>query len=79
MCVTAQDEFDSKYITSTEICAQLSIERSTLLNAIKKGRFPEGILITQPNGGTLVRLWDRNLVATTIADWADTLARGNAA
>ena len=74
--MNAQQEFDRKYITSTEVCTSLGIERSTLLLAIRGGRFPEGITVNRPNGATLMRLWERESVTSLIRDWHTTLARG---
>lgn len=70
----AQQEFDSKYITSTEICQTLKIHRCTVLMAVRSGRLPEPIIIRRPDGAPHILLWLRDEVVFKMADWAVSLA-----
>ena len=77
--MTAQQEFDNKYITSSEICQVLGIHRCTVLLAIRTGRLPEGIIIRRPNGVPQIQLWERDVVAPILVDWSkDLVARKGA-
>jgi hypothetical protein len=71
---TAQDDFDAKYITSTEICQTLGIHRCTVLMAVRSGRLPEPIIIRRPDGAAHILLWLRDEVVFKMADWAVSLA-----
>ena len=41
--MSAQKQFDKKYITSSEICNTLEVCRTTLLQARRSGRLPETV------------------------------------
>ena len=60
-----QREFDRTYITSSEICKRLKINRCTLLQARRKGVLPDPI---QVNGSQLF-IWIRNDVNAAIESW----------
>lgn len=55
----AQQEFDEKYITSSEVCKLLDMSRPVLLHHRKKGKLPNEILL---QNGQLV-LWERKFIA----------------
>jgi len=68
--VSAQLEFDNKYISSTEVCQQLGIHRTTVLLALKTGRLPDAIVLRRPNGQPQILLWERAPLQPYLADWA---------
>lgn len=77
--MSAQQEFDDKYISSTEICQQVGIHRTTVLLAIKTGLLPTPIVIRRPNGDPLILMWERAIAAPILAEWRATRAQRNAA
>lgn len=60
-----QAEFDKTYITSTEICKTLQINRCTLLQARRKGTLPDPI---QVNGSQMF-IWLRAEAAPIVKAW----------
>ena len=67
--MSAQQEFDNKYISSTEVCQELGIHRTTVLLAIKSERLPEPIMLRRPNGQPQILLWERAPLLPILADW----------
>lgn len=67
--MSAQREFDEKYISSTEVCQQLGVHRTTVLLAIRTGKLPVPIAINRPNGTPQILLWERALANPHIAEW----------
>lgn len=63
--MSSQQEFDEVYITSSEICKRLRINRSSIVQARARGVLPDPILV---NGGH-VSLWKRSEVQTHLAAW----------
>lgn len=61
----AQQEFDSKYITSAQIMQDLNINRTNLLYARRTGKLPEPIVV---NDGRLF-IWVRDEIAPYLAAW----------
>lgn len=72
--IAAQQEFDAKYITSTEICQTLGIHRCTVLMAVRSGRLPQPIVIKRPDGAAHILLWIRDEVLDKMAEWSIALA-----
>lgn len=68
--MSAQVEFDNKYISSSEVCAQLGVHRTSVLLALRSGRLPDPIRIMRPNGQPQILLWERTDIAPYLADWA---------
>lgn len=66
---TAQDEFDETYITSTEICAELGVTRSTVLMGKKRGMLPDPISVNRPQQGAHIVIWKRQAVRPYIDAW----------
>jgi hypothetical protein len=60
--VTAQAEFDQKYVSSTELCQTLGLSREGLRVARERCGWPEPVRVLRPDGGVLVHLWDRQRV-----------------
>lgn len=73
--MSAQVEFDKKYITSTEVCQQVGVHRTTVLLALRTGRLPEAIVLRRPNGQPQILLWERDVLAPILADWSNTRAQ----
>jgi predicted DNA-binding transcriptional regulator AlpA len=65
----AQQEFDAKYVSSTEICRELGVTRATILNARRRGALPEPVRIDRPDGSPHVLLWLRDTVTPYIEKW----------
>lgn len=68
---TAQEEFDSTYISSSEICTELKVSRSTLVNARRSGLLPDPIVVN----GVQFHLWKRDTVAPYLEAWEIMLKR----
>jgi len=64
-----QEAFDKKYITPNEIEQRLSVARSTILYARKKGTLPNAIYITGAN----IYIWERELLEPHLVKWAEQL------
>lgn len=63
--MTAQQEFDATYITSSEICRELGITRATIVQGRSRGLLPDAIEI---NGGQLI-IWKRDAVRPHLDAW----------
>jgi len=63
--MSAQDDFDRKYITSSEIGKTLKIPRCTIFAARERGLLPEPIRV---NGSQLF-IWERETVKDIIDKW----------
>lgn len=61
-----QEEFDNKFITSTEVCSDLGVTRTYIFTNIRSKRFPEPLVIRRANGGTHIVLWLREEVQPII-------------
>lgn len=62
---TAQREFDATYISVSEICDRLKINRSSVMHAKKKGCLPNAVDVCH---GTIT-LWRRAEVAEYLDAW----------
>ncbi len=62
--MTAQDEFDSTYITSSEIGRRLQVTRNAVIQARQQGRLPEPIFIEKH-----LVIWKRITVEPHIVEW----------
>ncbi len=62
--MTAQEEFDSTYITSIEICKTLLVTRASIVNATRRGLLPEPIHINKN-----IHLWKREDVVFRLEAW----------
>lgn len=65
-----QEKFDSLYITSTEIGERLSVQRSTILHARRRGLLPHPIEIK----GIRLFIWDRKIVEPFLKAWEISLS-----
>lgn len=62
--MTAQEEFDAKYISSSEICKTVGVTRAAVIQARKKGILPDPINIDDH-----LFLWLRADVTEKIDAW----------
>lgn len=67
--MTAQEEFDSTYITSSEIGKELGISRATIVQGRDRGLLPGAITV---NGGQLT-VWKREPLLPYLSAWKLTL------
>ena len=66
----SQSQFDEMFITSTEVCQLLDVQRATIINGIKSGRLPPPIIIRRANSETPhIVLWNRSQVLPLLSDW----------
>lgn len=69
--MVTRHEFEKMFISSTEICKRLLINRSALVYARKAQNWPEPIIID----GINLHLWDREQVTPLIEEWEAKLNR----
>lgn len=72
--MTRQEQFDAKWISSTEICQRLAVARATVFNGAKAGKLPEGVVIRRPDGGAHITLYDRAEAEPMLIEWAKAIA-----
>lgn len=63
--MTAQEEFDRTYITSSEICKELNITRATIVQGRKRGLLPDPVVIN----GAQIHIWPRSVVRPHLDAW----------
>lgn len=63
--LTPQQEFDDTYITSSEICQELEIDRASLVHARKRGLLPNEISVH--NGQIFI--WKRAEIRPFLDNW----------
>lgn len=63
--MTAQEEFDATYITSSEICKELGITRATIVQGRRRGLLPDPIVIN----GAQIAIWKRMSVRPYLDAW----------
>lgn len=62
---TAQHRFDSTYITSVEICRDLGVSRSAVLNARRRKLLPDPVVVC----GTAIFIWERATAKPYLDAW----------
>lgn len=72
--MSAQEEFDKKYVTSRELCERLGVTRATLVNGRRRGDLPEQVQIDRPNGEPHVMFWLRAEAEPYVLRWEERLA-----
>lgn len=73
--MSLQARFDETYISSTEICQTLGVNRSTVFNGARTGKLPpESIVIRRANGGAHAMLWLRREAEPMMHEWAKAIA-----
>lgn len=70
----AQQEFDAKYVSSTELCRDLGVTRASIVNARRRGVLPEPVQVNRPDGSPHVMLWLREAIAPHLEKWRAELA-----
>ncbi len=73
--MTAQQEFDETYISSTEICQELGISRATVAMGRRRGILPDAVEVLRPDGAAHVTLWKRAVVRPHLDKWKESLAQ----
>ncbi len=63
--MTAQQEFDDTYISSSEISRELGISRSTIVQGKKRGMLPDPVTVN----GAQIQLWKRVEVRPYLDTW----------
>lgn len=63
--MTAQEQFDATYITSSEICKELDITRSTIVTGRRRGLLPKPIVVN----GAQIQIWHRTEVRPYLDAW----------
>jgi len=76
--VTAQEEFDHKYVSSTELCSTLGVTRATLVNARTRGALPEPVRVNGIGGKTYFMLWLRAELEPYLERYKAELSAGRA-
>lgn len=61
---TAQQLFDERYITSTEMMASLGVTRTAIFNARRTGKLPDPIDVQGQ-----IFIWERETVAPYLDAW----------
>jgi predicted DNA-binding transcriptional regulator AlpA len=62
---TAQERFDEKYITATQIAEEVGVSRPAVLRAKQRGFLPEPISV----GDTVVTVWEREIIRKHLEAW----------
>ena len=65
----SQEEFDKKYITSTEIAKSLNVSRASVCNAVSRGLLPEPVTL---NNGSMT-IFVREKVTPFVEAWGTVL------
>ncbi len=60
---TAQERFEQRYITSTEICEEVGVARATILHARRRKLLPNAIVVNN------VYIWEREPIRPFIDAW----------
>lgn len=71
--MSAQEDFDNKYITSMEICRTHGVSRFDVMYAAERGALPGAVEVGRMYGRTAVRLWVRDDVAPFLTKWVNEL------
>lgn len=78
--MTDQEEFDSLYITSSEIRDSLGVSRTGMFHAVERGDLPAPIIICRQDGAPYLFIWKRREAEPCIEQWRLKLVkRGRAA
>jgi hypothetical protein len=75
---TPQEDFDDRYVTSMEVCVDLDVSRSSVLNRIRAGGLPGVIEVKTRDGGVHLFLWVREDVAPHLEAWRCSLRKRGA-
>lgn len=73
--MTEQEEFDSLYITSSEIREDLGVSRTGMFHAVERGDLPAPIVICRQDGAPYLFIWKRAEAAPLIEKWRQSLAK----
>ncbi len=68
---TSQQRFDRLYISGTEICTRLQINRTSLSYARARGYLPDPVEINNNQ----ITLWERNVIEPYLCKWESELSQ----
>lgn len=63
--ISAQEKFDSTYISSSEICRELGVSRAAIVNARRRGLLPDPVVVNDIQ----LYLWERETVRPYLDSW----------
>lgn len=73
--MSLQEQFDRTYISSSEICQRLGVNRTSIFNGARAGKLPpDPIIIKRPDGGALIFLWLREQAEPMMHEWSKAIA-----
>lgn len=72
--MSLQQRFDETYISSTEICQRLDVNRTTIFHGVRSGKLPEGIMIRRADGNAHILLWLRAEAEPMMEEWGKAIA-----
>lgn len=72
---SAQQEFDERYVSSTELCRILGVSRSSLVNRRAAGHLPGAIEVRSSDGKIMQLFWERIAVAPYVQAYREQLTR----
>lgn len=62
--MSAQEDFDKEFMTSSEIARRLSVTRSAVIQARQRGKLPDPIFIENH-----LVVWRRQTIEPYVAQW----------
>jgi len=66
---TAQQRFEKRYITSSEICTRLNVSRPAIHFRRKAEKLPEAIAVH----GNQLLMWERDFIEPYLQEWEASL------
>lgn len=64
---TPQEDFDAKYITTTEVIAEMGVSRCAVTRAVGRGSLPQPISVGTMN----LSIWERSEMTPAMQAWKD--------
>ncbi len=72
---TPQDDFDARYVTSSELCIDLGVTRASVTNRRAAGGLPGAIEVRTRDGSIHLLLWVREDIAPHLERWRSQIRR----
>lgn len=66
---SAQERFERRYITSSEIAKRMGVNRTSVMHARRRGLLPDPIVVNE----SLVTVWERSTVEPFLKAWETVL------
>jgi hypothetical protein len=70
MSSSAQERFDRRYITATEVSIEMNVSRASVLRARERGELPDAVIV----GDHYVCIWERARLRPYLTAWKERLA-----